>query len=60
MTKAKIEAEITEQIREKLALLAAKLRESAQHDGPSIRKTLNQVAGDSPRSSSVGNGSPGK
>jgi hypothetical protein len=46
MTDAEIQAEIAKQIREKLALLAAKLRESAQHHGPVIRKTLNQVADD--------------
>ena len=46
MTKAEIEAEITEQIREKMALLAAKLRESARHHGPLIEKRLNQVADD--------------
>lgn len=46
MTDAEIQAEVAKQIREKLALLAAKLRESAQHHGPVIRKTLNQVADD--------------
>jgi hypothetical protein len=46
VTDAEIQAEIAKQIREKLALVAAKLRESAQHHGPVIRKTLNQVADD--------------
>jgi hypothetical protein len=44
MTDAEIQEEITKQIRDKLALLATKLRETAQHHGPVIRKTLNLVA----------------
>ena len=38
--------QIAKQIREKLALLAAKLRELAQHHGPGRITTLNHVADD--------------
>src|SRR5437764_13580930 len=41
MTDAEIQAEIAKQIRDKLALLATKLRDTAQHHGPVIAKTLN-------------------
>jgi hypothetical protein len=45
MTDAEIQAEIAKQIREKLALLSTKLRDTAQyHHGPVIRKTLNLMA----------------
>ena len=44
MTDAEIQAEIAKQIRDKLAALATKLRETAQHNGPPIRKTLNTIA----------------
>ena len=40
MTDAEIQAEIAKQIRDKLAALTTKLRETAQHNGPPIRKTL--------------------
>jgi hypothetical protein len=46
MTDAEIQAEIAKQIRDKLALLATKLRDTAQHHGPVIEKTLNLIAGD--------------
>ena len=46
MTDAEMQAEIARQIREKLALVATKLRETAQHHGPVIRKTLNLIADD--------------
>ena len=44
MTDAEIQAEIAQQLRDKLALLATKLRATAEHHGPPIRKTLNLVA----------------
>jgi hypothetical protein len=44
MTDAEIQAEIAKQIREKLAVLATKLHDTAQHNGPPIRKTLNLIA----------------
>ena len=43
-TDVEIQAEIARQIRDKLALLATKLRETAQNNGPPIRKTLNLIA----------------
>ena len=46
MTDAEMQAEIAKQLREKLALLATKLRETAQHHGPVIRKTLKLIADD--------------
>jgi hypothetical protein len=36
--------EIAKQIRDKLAALATKLHEAAQHNGPLIRKTVNLIA----------------
>jgi hypothetical protein len=44
MTDAEIQAEVAKQIREKLALLSTKLRDTAQYHGPVIRKTLNLMA----------------
>ena len=44
MTDAEIQAEIAQQIRNKLALLATRLRAAAEQHGPPIRKTLNAVA----------------
>lgn len=46
MTDAEIQAEITKQIRDRLALLAAKLRETAGDHGPVVRKTLRLIADD--------------
>jgi hypothetical protein len=46
MTDAEIQAEIARQVCEKLALLAARLRETAQHHGPVISKTLTLIAGE--------------
>jgi hypothetical protein len=46
MTDAEIQAEIAKQIREKLAGLATQLRDTAQHHGPVIRKTLHLLADD--------------
>lgn len=45
MTDAEIQAEIAKQIRDKLALLATKLRDTAPHHGPVIAKTLNLIDG---------------
>ena len=44
MTDAEIQAEIAKHIRDKLALLATKLRDTAQHHGPVVGKTLNLIA----------------
>ena len=44
MTDDEIRAEIAKQIHNSLVLLATKLRDRAQHNGPVIAKTLNQVA----------------
>jgi hypothetical protein len=44
MTDDEIRAEIERQIHNTLALLAAKLRERAQHNGPPIAKVLNLTA----------------
>ncbi len=44
MTDAEIQAEVARQIHDKLTLLATKLRDTAQHNGPPIRKTLNLIA----------------
>lgn len=44
MTDAEIQAAIAEQIADKLRLLALKLRDTAQHHGPIITKTLNLIA----------------
>jgi hypothetical protein len=44
MTDAEIQAEIARQVRDKLALLATKLRDTGQHHGPVISKTLNLIA----------------
>jgi hypothetical protein len=44
MTDAEIQAEIAKQIRYKLELLATKLRDTAKHHGPVVRKTLKLVA----------------
>ena len=44
MTDAEIQAEIARQIRDKLTVLATKLRDTGQHNGPPIRKTLNLIA----------------
>jgi len=45
MTDAEIQAEIAKQVRDKLGLLAASLRDAAQHNGPVIGKTLRIIAG---------------
>jgi hypothetical protein len=44
MTEPEIQAEIAKQVRDKLTALATKLRETGQHNGPPIRKTLNIIA----------------
>jgi hypothetical protein len=44
MTDAEIQAEIARQVRDKLALLATRLRDTAQHHGPVISKTLKLIA----------------
>ena len=44
MSDAEIQAEIVKQIRDKLARLATKLRDTAQEHGPVIGKTLKLVA----------------
>jgi hypothetical protein len=44
MTDAEIQAEVAKQVHDKLARLAAKLRETAQHHGPVVGKTLNLIA----------------
>lgn len=44
MIDAEIQAEVARQIHDKLTALATKLRETAQHNGPPIRKTLSQIA----------------
>jgi hypothetical protein len=44
MSDAEIQAEIAKQIHDKLALLATKLRNTGQQNGPQIRKTLNLIA----------------
>jgi hypothetical protein len=46
MTDAEIQREISKQMLDKLALLAARLRETAQQHGPVIRKTLKLIADD--------------
>jgi hypothetical protein len=44
MSDAEIQVEIEKRIREKLKLLATKLRGTAQHHGPVIKKTLKLIA----------------
>jgi hypothetical protein len=44
MTDSEIQAEIAKQIRDKLALLATKLRDTARDHGPVVGKTLKLIA----------------